>query len=547
MYYRIVPYSIAEFVTAVVALIVAVLAWRRRSASGGIQLALLMLAIFEWALCDSFEAAAVEQSTKIFWSQVVYIGAHTAPAFLLLFALNYTQDDKWLKPWLVALFFLPAFLTVGLAFTNQWHHLIWTGFTPGPAGSNSLIYEHGPWFWVEILIIYAILFYATLILIRYTVRARGPYKLQTVSLLVASITPWVGICLYIFANPFPGLDLTSISFTFTGIILLLSMLRFQLLDLAPIARETLIDNMKDGVLVLDEHNRVIDFNKTAQTLFGNLSTSSLGQDINELLSDRENILESLMGTNDKLIELPLTDTTWQYTDIQIAPLQHKKDKAIGKLIIFRDATNRKLAELALQQANQRLQAQLNEINDLQIQLRDQAMHDMVTGMLNRRYLEEILEKEIARAKREGYPISLVMVDIDHFKMINDTFGHKAGDQILQALSTLLCRHIRKADIACRYGGDEFVLALPNLTKEIAFQRAEVWRIAFQDMRLDYQGREVRATISSGIAIFPEHGDSFDLLLTAADKAMYAAKTTGRNRTIVAENYQSSPKAVAPPS
>ena len=98
MYYRIVPYSIAELVTAVIAFIVAVFAWHRRSAPSGIQLVLLMAAIFEWALCDFFEAAAVEQATKIFWSQVGYIGAHTAPAFLLLFALRYSQDDKWLSP-----------------------------------------------------------------------------------------------------------------------------------------------------------------------------------------------------------------------------------------------------------------------------------------------------------------------------------------------------------------------------------------------------------------------------------------------------------------
>jgi diguanylate cyclase (GGDEF)-like protein len=535
MYYHIVPYSIAEFVTAVVAIIVALLAWHRRTAPGGLQLSLLMFAIFEWALCASFEAAAVEQGTKIFWSQIEYIGAHTAPAFLVLFALRYTQNDKWLKPWLIALLFLPGILTIGLAFTNQWHHLIWTGFDPGPSGSNSLIYEHGPWFWVEILIIYAYLFYVALILIRNAMKMRGPYQVQTITLILASITPWVGVLMYLVFNPFPGLDLTCISFTVTGAILLLSMQHFQLLDLAPIARETLVENMKDGIIVLDDQNRLIDFNATAQTLFPGLVTDGLGQNISMVLADKQKILDELNETDDKTLELPLDDATWQYADIQIAPIRRKKNKAMGKLVIFRDATSRKLAEIGLQQANQRLQSQLNEINQLQVQLRDQAMHDMVTGMLNRRYLEEVLDKEITRAKREGYSISLVMVDIDHFKMINDTFGHKAGDQVLQALSALLCRHIRKADIACRYGGDEFVLALPNLPKEIALQRVEVWRIAFQDMRIESQDKEVSATISSGIAFFPDNGSNSDQLIAAADKAMYEAKTAGRNRTVLADS------------
>jgi len=539
MYYIIVPYSVTEFVTAVIALVVAILAWQRRVNQGALQLAMLMFAIFEWALCASLEAAAVEQSTKILWAQLEYIGAHTAPAFLALFALYFTQNEKMLTPRLKVLLFLPATITVGLAFTNQWHHLIWTGFAPGPLGSNSLIYEHGPWFWIEIILIYAILLFATLFLIRNTVKMRGPYRFQTILILIASISPWVGAIMYLFFNPFPGLDLTCISFAFTGMVLLLSILRFQLLDLAPIAREILVENMKDGVMVLDDRDRLIDFNTTAQILFSNLSITNLGKDINELLSDRKNVLENLHNSGDKLAELIMEDSPWQYIDIQTTSLLRKKDKMIGKLVIFRDATSRKLAEMALQQANQRLQTQLDEINNLQVQLRDQAMHDMVTGMLNRRYLEEILEKEIARAKREGYPICLVMVDIDHFKEINDTFGHKVGDQVLQALSTLLCRHIRKADIACRFGGDEFVLALPNLTKEIALQRTEVWRIAFQDMRLDSQGKEIHATISSGIAIFPEHGNNFDQILAAADKAMYAAKSAGRNRTVIAENYPSS--------
>jgi diguanylate cyclase (GGDEF)-like protein len=179
-------------------------------------------------------------------------------------------------------------------------------------------------------------------------------------------------------------------------------------------------------------------------------------------------------------------------------------------------------------ANASLQNRLEEVQALQMQLNEQIMRDPITGCFNRRYLEETLRREFSRAKREDYPLSLVMVDIDHFKQINDTYGHPAGDAVLQALGILLRGQTRAGDIVCRYGGDEFLLVLPNMKPDDVTRRAEAWRVAFHDMEIYYGELQLQSTISIGVAFTPEHGTDGDEVIRAVDKALYRAKNAGRN-------------------
>jgi|GEM_PF-2529725 len=196
------------------------------------------------------------------------------------------------------------------------------------------------------------------------------------------------------------------------------------------------------------------------------------------------------------------------------------------------ATQQREAEL--RQANEQLRVQLTKIEALQAQLREQAIRDPLTGLFNRRYLVETLDREVAQAVRASTPLSIIMIDLDHFKKINDTYGHKAGDLMLQTLGNLLSTKTRDGDIACRYGGEEFVIVLPGASLTIAQQRAEQMRTTFQELRVPYNQHTLRATLSAGVAAFPINGVDGEAVLQDADRALYIAKTTGRNRVIVAE-------------
>ena len=188
---------------------------------------------------------------------------------------------------------------------------------------------------------------------------------------------------------------------------------------------------------------------------------------------------------------------------------------LGLMMIIMDITERLHAE--------------HEVQLLQEQLREQAVRDPLTGLFNRRYLDEVITNEMARAERSGYPMSLIMCDIDHFKAINDTYGHLAGDEVLRAFSRLIKQYSRGGDIICRYGGEEFLLVLPGMNRERAAARAEQLRLAFAAALMAYNATIIRATASFGVATFPADGNDLDALIGAADKALYIAKEAGRNQ------------------
>jgi diguanylate cyclase (GGDEF)-like protein len=168
-------------------------------------------------------------------------------------------------------------------------------------------------------------------------------------------------------------------------------------------------------------------------------------------------------------------------------------------------------------------------------LRGQSIRDPLTGLFNRRYMEETLDRELSRAERESRPLALILLDIDRFKHFNDTFGHEAGDTILASLGSLLRSASRAGDVACRYGGEEFVLILPAASLADAQRRAEEIREAIRGLRVALGSRPLEAVrCSMGVAAFPEHGTAGNALLRAADAALYRAKREGRDQVVLAD-------------
>jgi len=187
-------------------------------------------------------------------------------------------------------------------------------------------------------------------------------------------------------------------------------------------------------------------------------------------------------------------------------------------------------------------------------LRTQSIRDSLTGLYNRRYLEEILEREIRRCTRARQHLGILLIDLDHFKNFNDAFGHDAGDAVLRETGLSLTKCIRAEDFVCRYGGEEFVVILPTANLEAAQARAESLRTKIRELTILYQGKSMgMITISAGVAVFPDHGTTPRELMAAADAALYEAKGNGRDQVIAASTkatqevaFSSSAKAAASP-
>jgi diguanylate cyclase (GGDEF)-like protein len=175
-------------------------------------------------------------------------------------------------------------------------------------------------------------------------------------------------------------------------------------------------------------------------------------------------------------------------------------------------------------------------------LRDQSIRDHLTGLHNRRFLEESLERDVARAQRTGQPLAVLMLDADHFKRFNDQFGHEAGDRVLSAIGKAIKESCRRNDLACRFGGEEFTVVLSDVAGDAAMQWAERLLAKVRKLEVKTGTQSVgQITLSAGVALCPEHGEDVETLLRAADAALYQAKHSGRDRVV---GYAENPVAVA---
>lgn len=487
-----------------------------------------MVAAAAWTFADGMDLTAVVLERHVFWAKMSYLGAGTVSVFLLLFALEYTGQSERVGPRSIGALLAVPLLGFSATYFNEYHGLTWPGFMPSPTDPRIVTYEHGPLFYVLLLYSFALLFVTTVILVGFARRAPRVYRRQSLTIVFAIAVPWSAMIVYIGApGRFPGFN-PSIALVCSGILLVFGLLRHRLLDLVPIARETLVETMSDGLLAVDALGRVVDLNPAGMRLLGLDGGDQAGRSLDDLLEGWPALAQRIEGVGNRS-EKFVVESGSHHLGFEILPLQDRAGVHQGGLVILRDLTTQVETEKALKQANEELKVRVADIESLHAELSEQAIRDPLTGLLNRRYLTEMLAGELGRASREHYPVSFVMLDIDGFKHINDVFGHATGDLILRVLGSQLLSHVRPGDIACRYGGDEFLIVLTNTDLPVARRRAEQWRVGFEESSTSLMGLDRPVSISVGVATYPTHGESAEQVFAAADAALYSAKAAGRNR------------------
>ncbi|MGB8983094.1 MAG: histidine kinase N-terminal 7TM domain-containing protein [Anaerolineales bacterium] len=525
-------YAVLSLLSALISLLASIAAWRR-SAPGSSALSLLLLSMAIWSMCYATRWMDISMGTKIFWFKVMFLGVTPIPTLFFLFVLGFTNNDIWLTRRNLLLVAVQPTISLLLHWTNDYHHLLYTSMKVVEENAVvTIVLTRGLWYFVNTIYSYGLIG-ISLVLLCQGVRRSGPlYRYQYRWVLVASILPWLGNAYSeLNFNKMQGLDLSPITFGLSGLIFAFAFLRTHFLDLIPVARGRLIENMRDGVIVLDVQNRIVDINPAMANFLESPPASYMGQNASEVFRGWMDKIDSLWDEVETRAELKVPENPPRYLDLRVTPLYDRNQILTGRLMVFRDVTERKQDEQRLHYANERLQTQLIEIGLLQSQLREQAIRDPLTNLFNRRYLEETLDRELARARREAYPVCIIMLDLDHFKKVNDTYGHDGGDQVLKALANTLAEQSRRGDFACRYGGEEFVVVMPNITRHTAYERAKKLRRKLNALEIPYECHTLTTTISMGIAAFPDHGDTRKALLRAADRAMYAAKEAGRDHIL----------------
>lgn len=298
---------------------------------------------------------------------------------------------------------------------------------------------------------------------------------------------------------------------------------------------SLFEQNHDAIYFLDLEGNYLDSNQRGVEMLGYSVEENRLRTMHQNSAEPEKLIEMLAllirGEIVPIFEIKLRRKNGEiiHTEVNAGLVKDNHCNPIHIQVIVRDITRRKQAEEELQKANAQLNIQLELVNALQDMLREQAMRDHLTGLHNRRYLDETLPREIIRANRENTSVSIIISDIDFFKDVNDQYGHAAGDAVLLEIARIFSGSVRGSDIICRYGGEEFLLVLPGMPLEQAVQRAEHLRKTCAKTLFNYLDKQIRLTLSFGVATYPQHGTQAEEVLLNADKALYLSKQSGRNR------------------
>ena len=308
----------------------------------------------------------------------------------------------------------------------------------------------------------------------------------------------------------------------------------------------LFEKSEDAILII-ENGQFVDCNKaTVKMLRYKNKEEFLDRHPSELSPEKQPDGKNSVEKADEMMQIALKNGShrfiWDHlrADGEIFPVEvlltaisaNGKKQVIHT--IWRDITKRVQADQKLHNANHQLQKQLTEIKKLESALREQTIRDPLTGLFNRRYLEEVIEQNLSKASRKEMPLSVIIVDLDLLKEINDTYGHiTGGDQALLTLANTISATCRAEDTICRYGGDEFLVILYDTPIHIAKERALEWKENIKKVKLSAKNMVFGITFSAGVAAFPQNGLNSEELLIQADNALYEAKEMGRNQIIMA--------------
>lgn len=290
----------------------------------------------------------------------------------------------------------------------------------------------------------------------------------------------------------------------------------------------LFETAQDGILILDaETGGITDVNPFLIDMLGYTREEFVKKKLWEVGAFRD-----IEASQDAFEALQQN----KYIRYENMPLKAKDGRLIQVEFVSNvyEVGERKVIQCNIRDITERAQAQ-DALRESEALLREQSVRDHLTGLFNRRYLEETLVRELLRAARKKLSLGVIMLDVDEFKRYNDTYGHAAGDAILQELGNLLLEHVRGEDMPCRFGGDEFIIVLPDASLEVTLERAELIRENVHHFHIQCEGHVLEAvTLSLGVAVFPADGSTTAAILKAVDDALYRAKREGRDRVVVAE-------------
>jgi diguanylate cyclase (GGDEF)-like protein len=478
--------------------------------TGAVQI--LFIANLLYTLGYALELASNSIDLKLFFNHMQYWGVtFIAPLWLIICIRYCCPGFKW-DPLKVGLIMLLPAATLVLNMTHQSNGIFYSSYAVQEwNGLSVLIFQKGVWYYVEVAA-HVLFTAATVVLYARAFRkAVGIRRRQAFLLFVLSASGFVLSATSFFSKQTSAVDFVVLLLDVSSILLLITLFKYELFELVPLANSQLFNGTDHPVLVLTDSMMVVRANSAAKQIFSELESGQEFISLQSLFKHDEDFIAKLLKDDESTTEIKSGDMLYFYsaklTRLKIKERAIKKD--FGYLVVFSDVTSH-----------------INLVHNLEVE----AATDSLTGLLNRRSFFQLTERVMEKATAAAETVSLIMIDIDHFKNVNDEYGHQAGDFVLKEVSRIICSKVRENDIIARYGGEEFIILLPATGGDAAVSAANRICSAIRHHDMIAEDRIIHLTISIGVTCMEANNtNAVDRLIYIADKALYNAKQKGRNR------------------
>lgn len=503
-------YILMIVVAGVLSLILCLFSYvKLKNAPGASQYTIVTLLAAIFSFSYAFELTSTTLREIKFWLGIEYLVMPFIPGFILLMCFEYA-GRKMSQPFLYIVFGVPL-ITVFTHHTNELHHLYYLSIevrkdTPFPIAE----FEYGPFFYVHSLYLFVCLSISIIILLLQMRKSLFRFKLQILTMVAGLFVPIVANHFYLNDLSPYGIDLGPVSMSASFILHGLALVSFQMFHIAPIAREKVFESMPEGVIVLNQNGMIVDYNKAILHAMPMLNTFSIGRQLEAVLGEEKKLAE-LMRRGEECDYERVEGTRNIHYQVRFSPVLKRNGSDIGTIITFVNITERV---------------------EMQKKLHLLASYDGLTQIYNRTYfMEQAVNKLESLMQKEGCA-SLILFDIDHFKQINDTYGHEAGDIVLTNVAKLAKTSLGPQDMIGRYGGEEFIILLPEKDVKEAFEAADKIRAKISGSVINVDDKIIHVTSSFGVSSIqcgqPNQKAVIKLAMRKADNALYAAKNNGRN-------------------
>jgi diguanylate cyclase (GGDEF)-like protein/PAS domain S-box-containing protein len=495
-------------------IVLSVAAFQRQSSPLALSFVATMLCAGIWDFGFAAEIISPTLEGKIFWANVQFLGITYLPIGWLAMTMYSTAQPRQNLRALPALAALST-ITNLIVWTDSYHHIFRLNPMLNAVGVPFplLVNHYGAYFYAVHVPFGYLLFAASLYLLLHSwQQTPAIYRRQRIALILSMLLPMLVDLLYVFGvTPIPAFNFTSIVFSLSGLLLSVNVLYLRFLDVVPLAYETAINEMNVGVIVLDAPGRVSHINPAAEQITGVANDQAVGVEARQIIHRLEPLWNSSNGHAEIVILRGDAEHTYQLQRTAIMRGMKGRKSLVGQVITLNDITER---------------AQLHR------QVEQMSNTDPLTGALNRRAMTLYGEREIQSACRSQRNLSLILLDVDSFKQINDRFGHQSGDDVLKAMVQSIREQTRANDLIFRYGGDEFVVVLHETEKSEALKTAERIRDGLARLSVGAEhGAPMAVQVSLGVTnLSPD--DSLEAMLHRADQALYQAKSAGKNQAVL---------------